>query len=619
MRRFCPSVFSFALVCLMAGYQVFAQTPNINSIKKQFNQSSTDTTQHRLALVLGKIYEENNLDSSLFFFGKSLEIAQKSKIPLLIAESMCEIGRANLYLIKDEAKAIEWLNKSLEISLKHKFYAISAVCYIYLGIIANHQNNASKFEFLKKSIELAKLSNDKKVIADSYSASHQIYFLSNRLKDSEFYLLKAIDIQKNNNIDNWFTYSLDYCDILEKQKKYDESYQYAQKLSKSVPKLQKSEGTFVYLNDNGRLQIKLRNYRQAEKYFYDAIEFEKSKTKPDTSHLNYSFTELENIYLIQQDYKKAHEISKKLMVIRLWLSQKRETQNSQILITQLKSKLDLEKKEIEIKRLADKQNQQFFLLIAFIAIMALLSSLIIILERNKKRIERQKEELSQINATKDKLFSIIAHDLRKPIASLKGILQLFDNQSLSQSEFVELSKQLEQNVDNIHAMLENLLLWSLSQMNGIKPHFRKFNIAETVTDTISLFGEMTRQKQVRLITNIDNQLVAFADENQIQTVIRNLLNNAVKFSPINGQVEILGYAEDKKISLTFTDSGSGIKPEELATIFSKPKLNLGTKGEKGTGLGLILCKELIEQNQGNISVSSQNGQGSTFKISLPIG
>lgn len=307
------------------------------------------------------------------------------------------------------------------------------------------------------------------------------------------------------------------------------------------------------------------------------------------------------------------------MEIRLWLSQKRQTQDSKVLITQLKSILDLEKKELEIKRLADKQRQQLFLLIAFVAIMFLLSILIIMLYKNKQRIEHQKVELSQINATKDKLFSIIAHDLRKPIASLKGVLQLFDNQSLSQSEFVELSKQLQQNVDNIHAMLENLLLWSLSQMNGIKPHFRKFNIAETVSETIALFGEMAHQKQIKLLISIDAQLIAFADENQILTIIRNLLNNAIKFTPVNGKVEILGSTEDKAITLTFSDSGSGIKPEDLPNIFSKPKLNLGTKGERGTGLGLVLCKELIEQNKGSISVSSQYGQGSTFKISLPIG
>ncbi|MCU0325895.1 MAG: ATP-binding protein [Spirosomaceae bacterium] len=618
MRRLSIRVLRIILAYFFLGNSTIAQNTDVDNIPKTSYPLNSEEAKYQIALKLSKHYEESNLDSSLYFLDKSLKIAQKLKNHFLVAQSKLLIGQAHIYLTKNETEAIKWLNQAVRVAHQNNDYTNLANSYRLLGIVAEHQSNSSSLELLHKAESYLPKVKDSEIISDTYGTIYHIYSLHKKYKEAEKYILKELETRKKHNIDAWFTTAIDYCDFLENQNKFEQSYQFAQKVRESIGLLKKRKGSFVYLNDLGRLHIKLKEYEKAKNFFFDVIKFEKSKPKTDTVHLFYTFSELEKAYVLLKDYKNAHLVANQLAETRLWLSQKRQTQSSKILLTQLTSKLDLEKKEIEIKRLADKQNQQFFLLIAFIAVMALLSSLIIILEHNKKRIERQKEELSQINATKDRLFSIIAHDLRKPIASLKGTLQLFDNQSLSQAEFVELSKQLEQNVDNIHAMLENLLLWSLSQMNGIKPHFSRFNIAETVNETISLFGEMARQKQVRLIANIDNQLFAFADENQVQTVIRNLLNNAVKFSPINGQVEILGSADDKKVNLTFKDSGNGIKPDELATIFSNPKLNVGTKGEKGTGLGLVLSKELIEQNRGSISASSLNGQGSTFKISLPI-
>jgi signal transduction histidine kinase len=233
-------------------------------------------------------------------------------------------------------------------------------------------------------------------------------------------------------------------------------------------------------------------------------------------------------------------------------------------------------------------------------------------------IESQSGELKALNSTKDRLFSIIAHDLRSPLSSLKGVMQLLDNEFISKEEFKKLSKRLQQNVDSVHGMLENLLLWSLSQMEGIKPNVKPFDLNFIIEETVLLFEEISIQKQIDLRHNSTIHFQALGDEYQIRTVLRNLLNNALKFTPSHGQISINSKIKGQFINLKITDSGVGIEKNDLAQIFSNPKLKMGTAGEKGTGFGLFLCKELIEKNGGSIDVNSEFGKWTTIEISLPL-
>ena len=233
------------------------------------------------------------------------------------------------------------------------------------------------------------------------------------------------------------------------------------------------------------------------------------------------------------------------------------------------------------------------------------------------QVAAQTSELKALNATKDRLFSIIGHDLRSPIASLKGILLLIDNQQLSREEFDELLQHLQKNVDNVHGMLENLLQWSLSQMKGMKPSLKAFGMNDIIEQTVELFKDVAKQKKIDLQTDIIENMMVFADENHVRAVIRNLLYNALKFTPENGRVLISGKLINNFVELQIIDTGIGINNDEMQLIFSNPKLKQGTSGEKGTGLGLILCKDLIQQNSGKISVRSNFSIGTTFEVLLP--
>jgi signal transduction histidine kinase len=241
-----------------------------------------------------------------------------------------------------------------------------------------------------------------------------------------------------------------------------------------------------------------------------------------------------------------------------------------------------------------------------------------VLNAQKLIIESQSEELKSLNATKDRLFSIIAHDLRGPLSSLKGVMQLLDNEFISKEEFKHLSKRLQENVDNVHGMLENLLLWSLSQMDGIKPNIKAFDLNFVVDETVVLFKEVFTQKHIDLTSNSTLNFQALGDEYQIRTVLRNVLNNAIKFTPENGRILIESKVEKNFINLKISDTGIGISKDDLPLFFSNPKLQAGTAGEKGTGFGLFLCKELVEKNGGLISVDSEFGKWTTIEISLPL-
>ena len=233
-------------------------------------------------------------------------------------------------------------------------------------------------------------------------------------------------------------------------------------------------------------------------------------------------------------------------------------------------------------------------------------------------IKLQSEELKTLNSTKDRLFNIIAHDLRGPLSSLKGVMQLLDNEFISKEEFKQLSKRLQENVDNVHGMLENLLLWSLSQMDGIKPTIKAFDLNFVVDETVLLFKEVFTQKNIDLTSKSAINFQALGDEYQIRTVLRNVLNNAIKFTPENGQILIESKVEKDFINLKISDTGIGVLREDLPLFFSNPKLKIGTAGEKGTGFGLFLCKELLEKNGGLISVDSEFGKWTTIEISLPL-
>ena len=237
-------------------------------------------------------------------------------------------------------------------------------------------------------------------------------------------------------------------------------------------------------------------------------------------------------------------------------------------------------------------------------------------------LEDMNARLEALNASKDKFFSIIAHDLKSPFAGLLVIAHLIKEniERWDKDKIIHFADQLQESIDTLYAFIENLLTWSRFQQGLMEYHPKFVNIQYIVARNVALLIYNAQQKQITLKNSVQQPIPIAIDENMIDTVIRNLLSNAIKFTKPGGTIEISATDDESSFELTVSDTGIGIPEESLPGLFQidAKTRQVGTAGEQGTGLGLILCKEFIDQHGGNIWVESEVGRGSTFRFILPV-
>ncbi len=243
------------------------------------------------------------------------------------------------------------------------------------------------------------------------------------------------------------------------------------------------------------------------------------------------------------------------------------------------------------------------------------------LKEAEQKIEFQRDELKKANDTKDKFFSIIAHDLRGPLSNIFTLLNILINDidNLSLERIKKSIILIRENTGNTFNLTENLLEWAHLRKNTIVCTPKTLVMAHLIAENIELFQGQATKKNITLLQNSSSDIIAFADTEMIKTVLRNLLSNAIKFTPDNGKVVITAEYRQSFVCIDVSDTGIGIDKESLSTLFNLDKRHStpGTHNEKGSGLGLILAKEFVERNGGNLTVKSVINQGSTFTITLP--
>ncbi len=241
------------------------------------------------------------------------------------------------------------------------------------------------------------------------------------------------------------------------------------------------------------------------------------------------------------------------------------------------------------------------------------------LKAKTKDLEENELELTALNETKDKLFSIIAHDLRGPIGAFQGLLDLFRNGEMGKEEFIDFIPKLGHDIDHISFTLNNLLTWGQSQMNGSVTRPAVIPVENIVEDNFNLLSEIAEGKSIKLVSNVPSNTLAWVDGDQLDIVIRNLISNALKFTKANGLVSVAAQEKTDHWEIAVRDTGIGMPKETVDKIFSNNTniTTYGTNNEKGTGLGLSLCKEMVEKNNGTIWVDSVPQQGSCFYFTVP--
>ena len=244
------------------------------------------------------------------------------------------------------------------------------------------------------------------------------------------------------------------------------------------------------------------------------------------------------------------------------------------------------------------------------------------LSNSYKKIHQQAEKLAESNATKDKFFSIIAHDLKNPFTSILGFSNLIlgNKSKFSEEDIINFVTQISDSAKNTFKLLENLLTWSRSQTGKLEYYPIVLNINSIICNSKSLIQYIAQGKNISIEFDVEKNIEVYADENMINTVIRNLLSNAVKYTHKGGKIVLKAVSQNNQLLIEISDNGVGIPPQKIEKLFkiSEKVSTLGTENEAGTGLGLLLCKEFVEKNGGKIWVESTQNIGSKFFFTLPL-
>jgi len=233
--------------------------------------------------------------------------------------------------------------------------------------------------------------------------------------------------------------------------------------------------------------------------------------------------------------------------------------------------------------------------------------------------QRQAEELQKLNQLKDRIFSIMAHDLRGPLLNLAEVLKMTSDDTISAEEFKELSPTLTKDISYTTDLLENILHWSRSQLKGYGINKELFDLKKLISSEVSYHLKAASVKKIKIVQQLTDDLVAYADLLMMQIVIRNLIINAIKFCHENCQINITAsYINAEYIGLQIQDNGVGIAIENIQKIFNGENFSSrGTQNEKGTGIGLMVCWDFMERNEGSITIESELGTGTLFNLQIP--
>lgn len=366
---------------------------------------------------------------------------------------------------------------------------------------------------------------------------------------------------------------------------------------------------------------KARGEAQNGNRFYAELYYNKAYAiaeQRDFKELLQTITNEAYLYMRDSNPAKALEYFEKSVVLHdsiFSVETKRE-------LNEFHVKYETAEKEYQIKlqkaKLQRKNFVQWVLLIGFILCLVIL----VIVNRYRQLIHRRNQELLEINATKDKFFSIISHDLKNPaIAQRNALKMLVDNGDKLDADsltkyYCELLKTADMQVELLYSLLD----WARVQTGRMPYNPTTFDIVESIYSELSLVHAMSESKNIEVITDIPSEALVYGDRNMVSTIVRNLLSNAVKFTNQGGEIKIsLASINNHQYSITIADNGIGMDAERVKNLFRIDKQQssaVGTAGEKGSGLGLIVCKELVERNGGIISVESLPGAGTTFCFTI---
>ena len=572
------------------------------------NQNEVASTLNNIGIIYDEI---NSYPKALEIYSKSLEIKRNTGNPKEIAYALHIIGNTYLKLEK-YTEALDYFNEALKIrvQINDKINTASTLKSIGNASLGIKDYNRA-FDSFNDAIKLREEIGDIKGVSDVLNDIGNFYFQTGNYTKAKEYFLRIIDVTKKTGDK--------YTEALCRRKLG--IIQIAEKnLSEGLNNINKS----LEIGESiGNLELIKNAYFELYNYFNQIND----KSNALNNYINY--TQIKDSIAQRFNAQRLIEIQ---MNYELEKSQSRISE-----IENEMTKLTVENKirELEIKK---QKNVRNFLIV--LTLFALLSGGIILVQFLSKRktnhllkqkiaevdlsnklLTESEENLKILNATKDKFFSIIAHDLRNPFNALHGLTyHLFNNyHEFTEDELKQSIEIIYHSADDLLELLDNLLQWSRTQRGKMQFTPREINLYDIVKKTIALLQINAEKKNISLINDIKKNCIINADYDMIMTIIRNLVSNAIKFSFANGQVRIYADHHEDYTEIGVIDKGVGITPENIKKLFriDTHYSTSGTSEEQGSGLGLILCAEFVEKHSGKIWVESEVNKGSIFKFTIP--
>lgn len=513
-----------------------------------------------------------------------------------------------------------------------------------LGNIYARQNNFSKsIEYNLRALSLYEESSDKFRALVGYDNIGNIYLRQNNPIKAKEYFTKSLvlygEMKNNTGIASTL---LQLGTIEQAGDKHDQALQLFQR-SLAISKKLKSQPLVVSaLNAMGKSYTALRLYPKAIECFRKAIAL--AKESDMKIELEESYQGLASVYKLTKEKEKATTFStlSKELKDSIYNDSSLKKLTDQLLVYESEKKnqqIELLNKEQQIREselTREREIRNLFTIAS--SIMGLLFIVLVVftvqnrrfakslqkqqaelLEKNANILE-QKEKLDQLNTVKDRFFSIISHDLRNNLTTMKLYFDLISNKDYEPQDNSEISKQIAGSVENTIDLLENLLVWASTQIKGVPIHIQKLNVHTLAQENINLLSGTAHHKNITLQNMVSEDALAYGDIDMINLVLRNLITNAIKFTGDNGLIMLSSYNNDTHRIVAVRDNGIGISADNIGKLFNQHlhPTTKGTANEKGTGLGLILCKDFISRNGGEIWVESSKNEGTTFYFSLPL-
>lgn len=636
-RSFLYTKFLLCWLLTSVGTQAQEKASRVDSLLHELSGAS-DSLRVQIYYSLSMTFQYSQPDSAMYYGKLCLKEAKEQESKKNLGDAYINMGR----LKRDNGSydaALDDIFASLKIYREIKDSVQIANAINDISIVYAYSGDGKKsLQYFEEALGIFSKTGDLKGEAQTLNNIGLVYLqFFNDLKTAEDYFLKSLEIKNKlgDKKDLGSTYG-NLGKIMEENGRFNaalEYYQTAESLFREV-----DDQIFLVTNllDQANLRRKqkmpLRAKRLAEEALQVGKYIQSYLSVRNATNLLISLSEESGNYSEAYKYLKMNVMAKDSV----------QKKNNMEHLQELKQKYNAENRENEIAILQmDRQIQDANLRQKDLLTYALLGGFILVLiilvllyrsyqlNKNKKdllayknaRIQSQKADLIKINRGKDQLFSIISHDIKSPLNSLKGFSNLLVNNidRLSKDDIQLMGGKINDSLNNLSELLDNLLAWSINQTKSHKLEIDKVDVNELIQKNIELYALTAASKNIQIKDYSDENILALANSNSIHTVLRNFIGNAIKFSYPDSEIKIQAMQREDKIQISVVDEGIGLTQESIEKLYdiTQSETKVGTSNEKGSGLGLILSQQLIRENQGEFYVNSEPGKGSTFTFTLP--